>query len=64
MGAGDKVGNKASELKGRAKEAAGAAGGSDRLRREGRTDQTKARTKQTGEKLKDAGRDVKRAFKK
>jgi len=64
MGYDDKVENKGEELKGRAKEAAGAVSGDDDLKREGRSDQTESSVKQAGEKVKDAAGDVKDAFKK
>ena len=64
MGFDDKVDNKGEELKGRAKEAAGAATGDDELRNEGRADQAESSVKQAGEKAKDAVDDIKDAFKK
>jgi len=64
MGLDDKAGNKAEEMKGRAKEAAGAVSGDDELRHEGRADQNESSMKQAGEKAKDAAGDVKDAFKK
>jgi uncharacterized protein YjbJ (UPF0337 family) len=50
---------KADELKGRAKEAAGAVADDDRLRREGKVDQAAGKTKQAAEKAVDK---VKEAF--
>jgi uncharacterized protein YjbJ (UPF0337 family) len=64
MGFDDKVENKGEELKGRAKEAAGAATGDDELRNEGRADQAESEVKQAGEKVKDAVEDVKDAARK
>ena len=64
MGFDDKVDNKGEELKGRAKEAAGAATGDDDLKNEGRADQAESSVKQAGEKAKDAVGDIKDAFKK
>jgi uncharacterized protein YjbJ (UPF0337 family) len=48
--------NKAQELKGQIKEAAGRATGNRRLKAQGRADQTKANLKQAAEKIKDAFR--------
>jgi uncharacterized protein YjbJ (UPF0337 family) len=64
MGFDDKVDNKGEELKGRAKEAAGAVTDDDELKNEGRADQAKSSVKQAGEHVKDAADDVKDAFKK
>jgi uncharacterized protein YjbJ (UPF0337 family) len=64
MGLDDKADNKGEELKGRAKEAAGAVSGNDELKNEGRSDQAESSVKQAGEKAKDAAGDVKDAFKK
>ncbi|HCB07724.1 MAG TPA: CsbD family protein [Nocardioides sp.] len=64
MGFDDKVENKGEELKGRAKEAAGAATGDDELKNEGRADQADSSVKQAGEKAKDAVKDLKDAVKK
>ena len=64
MGIDDKAENKTDELKGRAKEAAGAITGDDDLKTEGRADQSESKVKQAGEKVKDAVDDVKDAFKK
>jgi predicted ArsR family transcriptional regulator/uncharacterized protein YjbJ (UPF0337 family) len=55
---------KMDEAKGRAKEAAGAVGGDDELRREGRQDQTKGKLQQAADKARDAVDDVKDALKK
>lgn len=66
MSVGDKFENKAEDLGGKAKEAAGAATGDEGLRSEGKLDQVKAGIKDAGEKVKDAAEDVvdaaKRAF--
>jgi len=64
MGFDEKVENKGEELKGRAKEAAGAATGDDELKNEGRADQADSSVKQAGEKAKDAVKDLKDAVKK
>lgn len=53
MGLADKAKNKAEEVQGKGKEAAGSATGDDQLKAEGRTDQTKSNVKQAGEKIKD-----------
>jgi uncharacterized protein YjbJ (UPF0337 family) len=64
MGFDDKVDNKSEEVKGRAKEAAGAVTDDDELKHEGRADQTESKVKQAGENVKDAAEDVKDALKK
>jgi uncharacterized protein YjbJ (UPF0337 family) len=53
---------KTDEIRGRAKEAAGAVSGDDELRREGREDQAKGKLRQAGEKARDAAQDVKDAL--
>ena len=53
MGADDKLGNKAEELKGKGKETAGDATGDEQVQAEGQTDQAKGNVKQAGEKVKD-----------
>jgi len=55
---------KVRELKGRAKEAAGAVAGDEELKREGRSDQRGGKLSQAGEKLRDAAEDVKDAVRK
>jgi uncharacterized protein YjbJ (UPF0337 family) len=64
MGFDDKTENKAEDLKGRAKEAAGAVTGDDELKTEGRADQAESSVKQAGEHVKDAIDDVKDAARK
>jgi uncharacterized protein YjbJ (UPF0337 family) len=64
MGLDDKAENKAEDLKGRAKEAAGAVTGDDDLKHEGRADQSESSVKQAGEKAKDAVGDLKDSVKK
>lgn len=54
MGLDDKIANKADDLGGKAKEAAGKATDNERLEAEGKGDQTKSDLKQAGEKVKDA----------
>ena len=61
MSTKDKIENKAEELKGRGKEAVGAATDDSSLRGEGTMDQMRAHAKQAGEKVKDAGEEVKDA---
>ena len=56
MATSDKTKNSAEQAKGKLKEAAGAITGNDKLRAEGKADQTKANLKQAGEKVKDAFR--------
>ena len=53
MGLDDKIGNKAEELKGKAKEATGKATDDEQLEAEGKADQGGANLKQAGEKIKD-----------
>ena len=54
MATGDKIDNKADELKGNAKETAGKVQDDDELKAEGKGDQLKGNVKQAGEKVKDA----------
>jgi uncharacterized protein YjbJ (UPF0337 family) len=54
MAEGDKIKNKAEEVKGKAKESAGRHTGDEELEAEGRSDRTKGNLKQAGEKVKDA----------
>ena len=55
MGIGDKAKNKAEELAGKAKEELGKATGNDDLKREGETEQTKAKAKEVAAKGLPAG---------
>jgi uncharacterized protein YjbJ (UPF0337 family) len=59
MSTSDKAGNKAQEVKGKVKEAAGQAVGNERLEAEGVADQAAGDVKQAGEKVKDAGKSLK-----
>lgn len=59
MSAIDKAKNKAEELMGKAKEAAGGATNDSDLKNEGKGDQGSAKTKQTGENVKDAAGNAK-----
>ncbi|GAA4505554.1 CsbD family protein [Brevibacterium yomogidense] len=54
MGLGDKISNKAEELKGKAKEGTADAKNDSDLKAEGKADQTSAKAKQAGEEVKDA----------
>jgi uncharacterized protein YjbJ (UPF0337 family) len=54
MTATDKAKNTGQQAKGKLKEAAGNLSGNDKLRAEGKADQTKGNLKQAGEKVKDA----------
>lgn len=54
MSGEDKMKNTAEDLKGKAKEAAGKVTDNERLKAEGKVDQTKANLKQAGENVKDA----------
>ena len=56
MGNVDKAKNNTQRVKGKVKETAGKATGNDKLRRQGKADQAKAKVKQAGEKVKDAFR--------
>ncbi len=58
MGIDDRIENKAEDLKGRAKEAAGSATDNDRLRSEGQADQASAGVKDKVEDVKDKVGDV------
>ncbi|GAA3702279.1 CsbD family protein [Zhihengliuella alba] len=62
MGLDDKIGNKAQEMSGKAKEAVGDATDNRDLQAEGVKDQAAANAKQAGEKVGDAARDVKDGF--
>jgi uncharacterized protein YjbJ (UPF0337 family) len=58
MGLDDKIGNKAEELGGKAKEATGHVTGNRDLEAEGQGDQASSHVKQAGEKVKDAAKDL------
>ncbi len=53
MSTEDKLGNKAEELKGQAKEHVGGATGNEDMQAEGKADQASGNLKQAGEKIKD-----------
>ena len=53
MGLDDKIGNKAEELKGQAKETTGKATDNEQMEAEGKGDKAGANLKQAGEKVKD-----------
>ena len=61
MGTKDRASNRAQDVKGRVKEAAGRITGNRRLKNKGKTDQAKAEMKNSGEDLKDAAHKVKDA---
>ena len=54
MATADKAKNSTQQAKGKVKETAGKISGNDKLRVEGKGDQSKANLKQAGEKIKDA----------
>lgn len=54
VASGDKIDNKADELKGKAKETVGKLQDDEELQAEGKADQRKGNIAQAGEKLKDA----------
>ncbi len=62
MGIADKASNKAEELGGKGKEAAGDLTDNPDLKAEGQADQSSGKAKQAGEKLKDAASDAKGAI--
>lgn len=64
MGFADKISNKAEDLTGKGKEAAGKATGNEQLEAEGKGDQAKASIKDGIEKVKDAVTDIKDGLKK
>lgn len=59
MGLGDKISNKAEDLKGQGKETTGKATGDEQLEAEGKGDQASASLKDGVEKVKDAAKDIK-----
>lgn len=58
MGIQDKFENKAEDLKGRAKESAGAATGDEDLKREGQADQASSKVKKAAETVKDKANEI------
>ena len=62
MGFGDKVQNKAEELKGEVKERLGDATDNERLQAEGAAEKAEANARQAGEHVKDAAHDVRDTF--
>jgi uncharacterized protein YjbJ (UPF0337 family) len=63
MGLDDKIGNEATEAKGKVKESAGSATGNESLEAEGKGDQGEAKVKKAGEHVKDAAGNIKDTFK-
>ncbi len=63
VGLDDKVKHQATDAKGKAKEAAGAATGDESLKAEGRDDQGQAKAKEAGRHVKEAGKNVKDSLK-
>jgi uncharacterized protein YjbJ (UPF0337 family) len=63
MGFLDKLKNRTTQAKGRAKEATGRQQRDPYLEAEGRGDRVKGGAKQVGEQAKDAAKDVRRTFK-
>jgi uncharacterized protein YjbJ (UPF0337 family) len=61
MGTADKASNKAEDLGGKVKEAAGKVTGNESLEAEGKSDQAKSAVKGVGEKVKDAAAKIKDA---
>lgn len=59
MGLDDKIGNKAEDLGGKAKEATGSVTGNKDLEAEGKGDQLSAAVKDGAEKVKDAASNIK-----
>jgi uncharacterized protein YjbJ (UPF0337 family) len=59
VGLDDKLQHQAEDAKGRAKEAAGAATGNERLKAEGKDDQGQAKAKEAGRHVKEAAKDAK-----
>jgi uncharacterized protein YjbJ (UPF0337 family) len=59
VGLGDKISNKAEDLKGHGKETTGKATGDENLEAEGKGDQASASMKDGVEKVKDAAGDIK-----
>jgi uncharacterized protein YjbJ (UPF0337 family) len=63
MATSDKASNKAQDIKGKTKEAAGRLTGNDKLKNKGKTDQAKSAIKDAGEGLKDSANRIKDAVK-
>jgi uncharacterized protein YjbJ (UPF0337 family) len=63
MGTEDKASNKAQDLKGKVKEAAGKVTGNKDLEAKGKSDQAKSAVKDVGEKVKEAASKVKETIK-
>jgi uncharacterized protein YjbJ (UPF0337 family) len=63
VGLDDKAKNQADDVKGKAKEATGAATGNDSLKAEGKDDQGQAKAKEAGRHVKEAAQNAKDTFK-
>jgi uncharacterized protein YjbJ (UPF0337 family) len=63
MAASDRASNKAQDLKGKTKEAAGKLIGNDELKNKGKADQAKSAVKDVGEGVKGAAKQIKDAVK-
>jgi uncharacterized protein YjbJ (UPF0337 family) len=63
VGLDDKVQHHATDAKGKAKEATGAATGDDDMKAEGKGDQAQASAEEAGRHLKDAAKDAKDTLK-
>ena len=63
MGLDDKAKHQATDVKGKAKEATGAATGNERLEAEGKDDQGQAKAKEAGRHVKEAAKDTKDTLK-
>jgi uncharacterized protein YjbJ (UPF0337 family) len=63
VGLDDKAKHQASDVKGKAKEATGAATGNESLKAEGKDDQGQAKAKEAGRHVKEAGKEAKDALK-
>lgn len=64
MSIGDKIGNKAQELKGEAKEGLGRATGNREMEADGAGDKAEAGVRQAGENVKDAAKNIADGFSK
>jgi uncharacterized protein YjbJ (UPF0337 family) len=63
MAVSDRASNKAQDIKGKTKEAAGKITGNERLKNKGKSDQAKSALKDVGEEVKNAGKRIKKVAK-